>query len=189
MIPAPSSAPVQACQITLERIEAAMRSTTPSAFFRLTSPRSRGLPPPSSSTVRPQNNGTGTPCSTGLELAHCLDRRTLRGHPIEAGSPTGPDRLMRPDEGRNMGMSRSNVRRLKRLKRLGGPPQLITKGTRSAWSRNRAREFVYLHQCTAATCVRPAKDFSNAHPAWLGSSAPGPSRAGAPCRPPRPPSP
>jgi hypothetical protein len=63
-----------------------------------------------------------------LELAHRLDRRPLAAIQLKGEAQQDLPDLMRPDEGRNMGDVSVQRAPIERLKRLGGPPQLITQG-------------------------------------------------------------
>jgi hypothetical protein len=61
-----------------------------------------------------------------VELAHSLDRRTLAAIQLKGEAQQNLCDLMRPDEERNMGNVSVLRAPIERLKRLGGPPQLIT---------------------------------------------------------------
>jgi hypothetical protein len=63
-----------------------------------------------------------------MELAHRLDRWTLAAIQLNGETQQDLPDLMHPDEGRNMGNVSVQRAPIERLKRLGGPPQLITQG-------------------------------------------------------------
>jgi hypothetical protein len=75
----------------------------------------------------PQNNGNGHSLfQPRLELAHRLDRRTLAAIQLNGKTQQDLPDLVPLDKRRNMGNVSVQRAPIERLKRLGGPPQLIT---------------------------------------------------------------